>query len=283
MRLSIKNRLTSKQGTQKNLSGSISVIPVSSYNRRTGGTSSQIWRKTVFPISSGKHAGIRISDVLRPNGYIYQGHDASECVNAKQGAIVMETNKRNTKAESRTTCTYDESNHAMQRVGANPENTVTKTASTVLADTYYSSAKAYHHARCIDPEQHRSFMSDINSKTTGEYNLTVCHANRTNGCRKTVFKPSNPNFHRDGPVTSSTRTMRIQHQNLRRENVMFKKTYGTQLNSNYISGVRALRTVKSITENQCNTANRGLTRVRDAYRPGRAGQGIRCCICKVVP
>lgn len=282
MRLAIKNQLTSKQGAQKNVLGSVSVVAVNTYNTRTGGTSSQIWRKSLFPTSSGKHAGIRVSDVLRPNGYIYQGHDASGCLDAKQGAIVMETNKRNTQAESGVTCSYDASSNVMRRVGANPENTVTKTASTVLSDAYYSSAKAYQHARGIDPEQHRSFTSDSNSKTTKEYNITTLQAEHTNACSKTVFKPSNPSFQRNGPVSSSTRTVRVQHQNLRRENVMFKKTYRVQLNSNYISGVRALRTIKSITENQCNTANRGLTRVRNAYRP-KDGHGIRCCVCKVVP
>jgi hypothetical protein len=282
MRLAIKNQLTSKQGTQKDVPGSVSVVAVNTYNTRTGSTSSQIWRKSLFPTSSSKHVGIRVSDVLRPNGYIYQGHDASGCLDGKQGAIVMQTNKRNTQAESAVTCSYDASSNVMRRVGANPENTVTKTASTVLSDAYYSSAKAYQHARGIDPEQHRSFTSDGDSKTTKEYNMTTAVASsHANACSKTVFKPSNPSFQRNGPVSSSTRTVRVQHQNLRRENVMFKKTYRAQLNSNYISGVRALRTIKSITENQCNTANRGLTRVRNAYRP-KSGQGIRCCVCKVV-
>lgn len=262
--------------------GSISVVAVNTYNTRTGGTSSHIWRKSIFPTSTRKHVGIRVSDVMRPNGYIYQGYDASGCLDVKQGAIVMQTNKRNTQAESGVICSYDVSNNAMRRVGANPENTVTETANTVISDTYYSTAKSYHHARGIKPEHHRSFIGDSNSKIKGEYNMTTWHAKHTNACNKTIFKPSNPSFHRDGPVTSSTRTVRIQHQNLRRENVMFKKTYRTQLNSNYISGVRALQTIKSITENQCNTANRGLTRVRDAYRPGKGGQGIRCCICRVV-
>lgn len=277
MRLSIKNQLTTNQGKQKTLPATTSIIPTYSYNQKNYEktnskiSSLQIWRKTSFPVSSTKHTNVRITDILKPNGTIYQGFDASGCSQIKQNSIVIETPKENTQAASNVVCSYDQSNNKMLRCGANPTNIVTSTATTILSKNYCQTAKMYQHSRCINLDQRRSFVHNANSTNTNLYNMTKCQTNCT-----TTFKPRNPTFNCNNSVTSSTRTARIQHQTLTRENVDFKTTYGIQHNSNYIPSINSLRNIKSITENQCNNANRSLTKLRHAYRPTF---GMKCCIC----
>lgn len=281
MRLAIKNQYTSNQKTQKTMPSTLSAVAVPTFNTNTSKASSMTpiglrgWRKTILGGTSTKHPGIRTADIDRPGGAIYLGADASLCLTTTQGGIVVQTHKHNYEAEAK--CAYDTSNN--RYVGANPVALVKKTASTILQPNYYVSTEAYHKARAIDPEQHRSFVkvagqdystAPSTSATSGSqvYRMTSSYSSEK-GCAKnnlTTFKPSNRAFQKNNAVISSARTARLQHNTLTRENKMFRNVHGLTLHSNYIPGATPPYTIKSITELNCNVANMALTKIRYANR-----------------
>ena len=281
MRLAIKNQYTSKQKEQKNLPGARGRPRRRSMRPAVpDGLLAQHLRASMHPEKKRSHVGTKISDVLgKPNGYVYRGADASMChmqgvASAGPNAIVMKTHKPNTMAQA--TCTYDASNNRC--VGPNPETTVVKTASTVVRPEYSVSAREYQYRRGILPEQHAAFTPvrsqqylDVNGKllaptdspTEGSqvFQMTQCSDHATS-CNRglTTFKPSNRAFKTSNAVTSSARTVKLQHDVLTRENHAQYKTNGAY-NTNYIPGAFARQTIKTFSELDCNVGNRALTRM----------------------
>lgn len=310
MRLVIKNQYTSNQKQQKGLPGSLAAVAGRTFNEadRTSGhtqlSSLRIWRTSMHPTgSTQKHVGTKISDILgKPNGYVYRGADASMCHTtpfADANAIVMKTHKANTMAEA--TGHYDASNNRC--VGPNPQTTVTKTASTVVRDGYAVSAREYQYKRGILPEQHASFTADPNqtyaypgggsiapsdtaTKGSQVYRMTKCGSatgsDSAAGCKGclTTYKPRNNAFHTSGAVTSSARTVQLQHGTLMRENHSVHKTTGLAHHTNYLPGSFARQTIKTITELNCNVGSIGLTRLRHARRSSTAlHKACKDCRC----
>lgn len=299
MRLAIKNQYTSKQKEQKDLPGTLAAVPGRTLNQNPI-SSLKIWRTSMHPESKHKHVGTKVSDVLgKPNGYVYRGADASLCHAPdahSKNAIVMHTHKPNTMAQAPST--YDASNNRC--VGPNPETTVTKTASTALRPGYSATAREYQYRRGILPEQHASFVPDprqtyvdvhgkllapTDSPTQGSqvFRMTSCgDPSAAAGCKNclTTFKPTNRAFQTSGSVTSSTRTAKLQHSTLMRENHLhYKKTTGAY-NTNYLPGAFARQTIKTITELNCNVGNLALTRLRHARRsPFVKYNACQYCAC----
>ena len=315
MRLAIKNQYTSKQREQKDLPGTLAMLAGRTFNEANYVGNSQgkstvyrAWRTSMRPKSTQKHVGTRVSDVLgKPNGYVYRGADASLCHpphEAALNAIVVKTHKPNTMAQAPST--YDASNNRC--VGPNPESTVTKTASTVTRPGYASTARDYLYRRGYLPEQHASFAPDrsqryvdvdgkllapTDSPTKGSqvFRMTKCDgaamaavaaAGAAAGCQSclTTFKPTNRAFRTSGAVTSSARVAKLQHGTLMRENHTHHKMGLGAHSTNYLPGTFARRTIKTITERNCNVGSLGLTRIRHARRSPFVRYGAcRDCMC----
>ena len=285
MRIAIKNQYTSKQKEQKTLPGSLAYVPTFTYNQadhtlqNSGKVSSlSIWRKSSFPTSSSNHASMKISDINKPNGYVYRGADISMCIAPTHSAIVHETHRPNTEAESK--CHYDVSNNRW--VGPNPETTVKRTATTIISPDYSTTTKGYHERKGIQIEQHQSFVRDPSqryvdergtpigpspSSTQGSQVYLLTSTTFPNACKKTTYKPRNQAFRTSGAVTSSARTSMLQNNTLTKGNQVFYRANSANRSSNYIPYTSSNRLDdKYFTELQCNTSILGLTRIRHALR-----------------
>lgn len=255
MRISVKNQYTSNQRAQKGYHA-IAVAPSTELNNadRSAPGVLRVWRKVTHPKSSASSRRVRITDVNKPNGAIYTTSPSCEArrveIAAKGHAPVVQDC-----ATGATGCG------------------VVRNASSNLRSGYYSTAKAYHQSRCIDPTQHDRSVSG----STGTLRpMTECPL----GCN-TTYAPRNRAFRASGAVSSGARTTKLQHNTLTRENALFRTTHGITMHSNYLPGAHAQTTAKSRNELNCNVGKRALTRVRHAHRSPFAF-GVGCyesCEC----
>ena len=94
-------------------------------------------------------------------------------------------------------------------------------ANTNISSNYYQTNKSYLHNRCKRFEQKSTIGENINDN---DYKMTSC--NETN-C-KTIYKPNNKNFSKQGAVQSSTRLLRLKVNTINKNGASFKSAYGRQ-------------------------------------------------------
>ena len=105
---------------------------------------------------------------------------------------------------------------------------ITRSASTKISPTYYTSTSGYLHSRGLTHQQkskvtrENSDTSAKNSYNTGNYN----HLCSTDS--KTIYKPSNSGFSTQGAVSAGDRLARLKYNTITKNASTFTDAYGSQ-------------------------------------------------------
>lgn len=301
MRLAIKNQYTSNQAKQ--LQANYAIVPGNVFNENThiGATSNgrsqslSIWRKGMFSSNKTnptKSSKTKISDYLKPNGYIVKTINPNVCDKEFQASVVITSHPINQSAQSGS-CFYDASKNTY--FGCNPEVMVTKPANTSIDKHFHQTNQSFLKSRCYTTQQHQFYnkihdnqytdakgvaLPFTESATSGPqvFQVTPCaHTNQNNkGCNKTTVKLRNQSFQTNNAVSSGARTAKLQHDTLTRENNLFRSSHGITMNSNYIPGGYSKYTNKSKNDRNCNATHLALMKLRHAKRSNEY-HAVECC------
>jgi len=103
----------------------------------------------------------------------------------------------------------------------NRKCSVIKSGYTILDPNYYNTHADLMRARCQTYEQRNGNFSSFGANEI-DVNMGLCHNTNAN-CKKTIYKPNNPQFSTQGGVSSSHRIMALKQQAISSGNALANK------------------------------------------------------------
>ena len=215
------------------------------------------WRKQLNPRSRtgyGARAGVGMPMDI-PGGSTYLGSTSSNCLNKEcKFSYALKENLAKDPANTiilpgSDKTLYDKDSQKTYCIQCNPENNVIKySAQTIVNKNYYTDSRAYLQSRNKLYKQNLGVGSKFSSKPyfspegqpllpsnnpdIGPPNYkhrTCCLANCINTnkkCNTYIYKPSNPTFAVEGPVSSSTNILRKKINTINKNAVSFQNAWG---------------------------------------------------------
>ena len=101
-------------------------------------------------------------------------------------------------------------------------NVYYRSATTNVNKDYHQTTKSYLHRKCKTFEQNLKLGENISDET---YKMTSCS---NNNCNKTIYKPNNKKFSKQGSVESSTRLLRLKNDTINQNGASFRTAFGRQ-------------------------------------------------------
>lgn len=101
-------------------------------------------------------------------------------------------------------------------------NVYYRSATTNVNKDYHQTTKSYLHRKCKTFEQNLKLGENISDET---YKMTSCS---NNNCNKTIYKPNNKKFSKQGSVESSTRLLRLKNDTINQNGASFRSAFGRQ-------------------------------------------------------
>tara|TARA_B100000963_G_scaffold361442_1_gene396894 strand:- start:3550 stop:4431 length:882 start_codon:yes stop_codon:yes gene_type:complete len=93
-----------------------------------------------------------------------------------------------------------------------------------LNNDYYETSENYLKNKCKTYNQ-KITLSKKTSNDDNSYNMTSCYNNK---CNKTIYKPNNKKFAKQGSVESSTRLLRLKYDTITKNGSSFTSAYGRE-------------------------------------------------------
>lgn len=106
-------------------------------------------------------------------------------------------------------------------VGGNT-NVRYRSANTNLNKNYHQSTSSYLRSKCKTYKQN-STLGNRDESDENQYTMTSC---ADSNCNKTIFKPNNKHFTKQGSVSSSTRLLRLKQNTINQNGASFLSAYG---------------------------------------------------------
>ena len=170
------------------------------------------WRKQLIPAQgvTSSSTKVNISQVMdRPGGSNHLVSNTSleceKCLTNMKNYISKEKNHP---------CTYNQAR-------------ITRSASTKLNKNYYTTSKAYLKSRTKLYDQNQTIIASTQSNSEMHYNSVYC--SDISNCysnKQIIYKPNNPNFSKEGAVTSSNRIVKLKYDTIQKSAYNLKHDFG---------------------------------------------------------
>jgi len=177
------------------------------------------WRKQLAPKLSSNSSKTNLQRVDKPGGLLTR--NTNSCLTFDDENMVHI--KTEIRKVNNSNCTYGTDSY-----GRCLKKKITRSASTKISPTYYTSTSGYLHSRGLTHQQkskvtrENSDTSAKNSYNTGNYN----HLCSTDS--KTIYKPSNSGFSTQGAVSAGDRLARLKYNTITKNASTFTDAYGSQ-------------------------------------------------------
>lgn len=168
------------------------------------------WRKQLRPAQGVSYRKVSVSQVMdRPGGSTHLvNNQSSDCSNCPQNMKnYISKDSQSTVDKCYQNC-YTDINGKQVSI-SNPAR-IQRPASTIINKKYYTTSTAYLKSRVRLYEQNQT-LSNRGIESTG-YNSTSCCSN--DSTIKVYYKPNNPNFSKEGAVTSSNRIVKLNYDTI---------------------------------------------------------------------
>ena len=177
------------------------------------------WRKQLAPHLSSRSSKTTFDRVDKPGGLLTRNTNSCLTFDDENMAHV----KTEIRKVNNSNCTYGKDSY-----GRCLKKNITRSASTKVSPTYYTSTSGYLYSRGLTHEQKSKVTRDNsdttskNSYNTGNYN-ELCSTDT-----KTIYKPSNSGFSTQGAVSAGDRLTRLKYNTITKNASSFTTAYGSQ-------------------------------------------------------
>jgi hypothetical protein len=177
------------------------------------------WRKQLSSKLSTNSYKTNLQRVNKPGGLLTRNTNSCLTFDDENIAHI----KTEIRKVNNSNCTYGKDSY-----GRCLKKNITRSASTKVSPTYYTSTSGYLHSRGLTHEQkskvtrENSDTSSKNSYNTGNYN-ELCSTDT-----KTIYKPSNSGFSTQGAVSAGDRLARLKYNTITKNASTFTDAYGSQ-------------------------------------------------------
>jgi hypothetical protein len=177
------------------------------------------WRKQLAPHLSSRSSKTTFDRVDKPGGLLTRNTNSCLTFDDENMAHI----KTEIRKVNNSNCTYGKDSY-----GRCLKKNITRSASTKVSPTYYTSTSGYLYSRGLTHEQKSKVTRDNsdttskNSYNTGNYN-ELCSTDT-----KTIYKPSNSGFSTQGAVSAGDRLTRLKYNTITKNASSFTTAYGSQ-------------------------------------------------------
>tara|TARA_B000000557_G_C20762857_1_gene438122 strand:+ start:115 stop:888 length:774 start_codon:yes stop_codon:yes gene_type:complete len=177
------------------------------------------WRKQLSTKLSTNSSKTNLQRINKPGGLLTRNTNSCLTFDDENMAHI----KTEIRKVNNSNCTYGTDSY-----GRCLKKNITRSASTKVSPTYYTSTSGYLHSRGLTHQQkskvtrENSDTSSKNSYNTGNYN----HLCSTDS--KTIYKPSNSGFSTQGAVSAGDRLTRLKYNTITKNASSFTTAYGSQ-------------------------------------------------------
>ena len=177
------------------------------------------WRKQLAPHLSSRSSKTTFDRVDKPGGLLTRNTNSCLTFDDENMAHI----KTEIRKVNNSNCTYGKGSY-----GRCLKKNITRSASTKVSPTYYTSTSGYLYSRGLTHEQKSKVTRDNsdtaskNSYNTGNYN-ELCSTDT-----KTIYKPSNSGFSTQGAVSAGDRLTRLKYNTITKNASSFTTAYGSQ-------------------------------------------------------
>ena len=177
------------------------------------------WRKQLAPYLSSSSSKTTFDRVDKPGGLLTRNTNSCLTFDDENMAHI----KTEIRKVNNSNCTYGKDSY-----GRCLKKNITRSASTKVSPTYYTSTSGYLYSRGLTHEQKSKVTRDNsdttskNSYNTGNYN-ELCSTDT-----KTIYKPSNSGFSTQGAVSAGDRLTRLKYNTITKNASSFTTAYGSQ-------------------------------------------------------
>ena len=177
------------------------------------------WRKQLAPHLSSRSSKTTFNRVDKPGGLLTRNTNSCLTFDDENMAHI----KTEIRKVNNSNCTYGKDSY-----GRCLKKNITRSASTKVSPTYYTSTSGYLYSRGLTHEQKSKVTRDNsdttskNSYNTGNYN-ELCSTDT-----KTIYKPSNSGFSTQGAVSAGDRLTRLKYNTITKNASSFTTAYGSQ-------------------------------------------------------
>lgn len=177
------------------------------------------WRKQLSTKLSTNSSKTNLQRINKPGGLLTRNTNSCLTFDDENMAHI----KTEIRKVNNSNCTYGTDSY-----GRCLKKNITRSASTKVSPTYYTSTSGYLHSRGLTHQQkskvtrENSDTSSKNSYNTGNYN----HLCSTDS--KTIYKPSNSGFSTQGAVSAGDRLARLKYNTITKNASSFTTAYGSQ-------------------------------------------------------
>ena len=187
------------------------------------------WRKQLSSKLSTNSYKTNLQRVNKPGGLLTRNTNSCLTFDDENIAHI----KTEIRKVNNSNCTYGKDSY-----GRCLKKNITRSASTKVSPTYYTSTSGYLHSRGLTHEQkskvtrENSDTSSKNSYNTGNINNKICgyddNGDEIRNNAKTIYKPSNSGFSTQGAVSAGDRLARLKYNTITKNASSFTTAYGSQ-------------------------------------------------------